>query len=1015
MRNLKKILALVLALVLSLSLVTIASGADFNDADEITLTEAVDVMTTIGVLEGHNTGDFAPQGTLTREQAAKIITYMLLGENADKLSVGSSRYSDVAVTRWSAPAIEYCATLGIVAGNGDDTFNPAGTLTGYAFAKMLLTALGYKAETEGFTGSSWTINVARYALEVGLGKNMGGITWGATLTREQAAQMALNAIKAPLVAYKDGATIIINGEKVSFGSGDAYYVTTTLAKEQRISKAQLSNSKEYTVEFGEKYFPKLVLNTDETDAFGRPVYTWSYDKEDIGTYVNTELLLASYTTSVKGGEIYSDIGSVASDYDLTYYVDGVTLSTTDTKAEAAKLAKKNDQNMYKSGKGVLTEVYADSDSEELSIVVINTYLAQAVSDYSKTTEKLTVRIYNAYSTSITRTLSNDDFDVADYKKDDVMLVTMAGSNPAVETVAAPEVVSNVSISTYSVDKDTAESGKYKLGSVTADGTKYSTAAKAFWDSAFLYDYNSNTQQLKDYTYNLYLDPYGYVVGVQNVEDTANYLFIAGYDVGSSVLAKTLDKALVIFPDGKMQTVTCYEKDGVADVAARDNSHVNAWYSYTVDKDGYYVINGKVADQFHDLDTGRVLDTQNPTLKGVKSGTVGDTIAYGNSESIYITVTADKSVDKTDGSIVDVTNITTGIRNTSIDMTENFVNPGGYGAYVMFDGNYVKYAVVVGEDGSVGSRFVYLTDGIAERSWAEDPGYYWSYDAVVNGELVTTENGKGGFNTLIEKDTNGNWLQGGALYKASYDANGYAKKMELMSDNWTTATTDNNKDNGYVQITSSGNTAFSATLRGQTIYFNTANYSKQYVMTDNDCVFYVQNTDTSTGKDYVRYDDIDAAMAATGAVTNETYYITGRMIAICDKTTGFAKTIIISDSKFENKNDNPGPIGPNTKTFNSVSATLNNATGSVEVKSACSDISGWNVHNASAKYSVTGNGKTYSFSDNNVSFSGNTFTTTAIPGLVVNAAGEYTVDVVVTFTGDAGETWTITGSTSFIKF
>ena len=149
MRNLKKILALVLALVLSLSLVTIASGADFNDADEIELTEAVDVMTAIGVLEGHNTGDFAPKGTLTREQAAKIITYMLLGDSADRLSVASTSFSDVAANHWSAADIEYCTTLGIIAGYGDGRFNPSGTLTGYAFAKMLLTALGYDATTEG--------------------------------------------------------------------------------------------------------------------------------------------------------------------------------------------------------------------------------------------------------------------------------------------------------------------------------------------------------------------------------------------------------------------------------------------------------------------------------------------------------------------------------------------------------------------------------------------------------------------------------------------------------------------------------------------------------------------------------------------------------------------------------------------------------------------------------------------------------------------------------------------------
>ena len=72
MRNLKKILALVLALVMSLSLVTIANAADFTDNDDISYEEAADVMNAIGIIEGFEDGSFDPDGTLTREQAAQL-------------------------------------------------------------------------------------------------------------------------------------------------------------------------------------------------------------------------------------------------------------------------------------------------------------------------------------------------------------------------------------------------------------------------------------------------------------------------------------------------------------------------------------------------------------------------------------------------------------------------------------------------------------------------------------------------------------------------------------------------------------------------------------------------------------------------------------------------------------------------------------------------------------------------------------------------------------------------------
>ena len=179
MRNLKKILALVLALVMSLSLVTIANASDFTDADDIAYEEAADVMSTIGVIEGFEDGSFDPDGTLTREQAAKLVTYMLLGDDAENIGIETSTFNDVALTRWSAPAIEYCVSLGIIDGAGDGNFYPAGQLTGVAFAKVLLTAIGYDSETEGLVGASWAVNTSALAAEVGAWTTVLRISCGA--------------------------------------------------------------------------------------------------------------------------------------------------------------------------------------------------------------------------------------------------------------------------------------------------------------------------------------------------------------------------------------------------------------------------------------------------------------------------------------------------------------------------------------------------------------------------------------------------------------------------------------------------------------------------------------------------------------------------------------------------------------------------------------------------------------------------------------------------------------------
>ena len=195
----KKLLALVLALVMSMSLVTISNAA-FKDADKIDYKEAVDVMNAVGVFIGDEKGNFNAKENLTREQAAKIIAYLELGSKAADAMVGGNTFTDVASSRWSAGFIAYCAQAGIVSGVGDGKFAPAGQLTALQFGKMLLVELGYDAKAAGMVGTDWAINTSKLMAKAKLMDKIDGSV-NQVLTREKAAQMTLNALKAPTVEY----------------------------------------------------------------------------------------------------------------------------------------------------------------------------------------------------------------------------------------------------------------------------------------------------------------------------------------------------------------------------------------------------------------------------------------------------------------------------------------------------------------------------------------------------------------------------------------------------------------------------------------------------------------------------------------------------------------------------------------------------------------------------------------------------------------------------------------------
>ncbi len=710
----KKLLALVLALVMSMSLVTISNAA-FKDADKIDYKEAVDVMNAVGVFIGDEKGNFNAKENLTREQAAKIIAYLELGSKAADALVGGATFTDVASSRWSAGFVGYCAQAGIVSGVGDSKFDPAGQLTALQFGKMLLVELGYDAKAEGMVGTDWAINTSK--LMAGT-KLMDGISGSVNqvLTREKAAQMCLNALEAPMVTYDTkGSTITVDGTKINFGASVAKYETSTVAKDQKISKEKLTSG-EYTVELGEKLYKDLKKNST-TDAFERPATEWMLKAKSIGTYADAADL--SYTATVEIGTIYSDLGlsKGIDDSKVTYYEDGRNQSSTWTQ-DIVKGSK-----VEKGGNGTLLEVYYNDDAESLTVIAINTYVGKITASYKASTTK------DAYVTFTAKTGAGSSYETDDsYSKDDIVLYTYSGKagDAGVKSMALAEKV------TGKMNGFTAEKN------VTVDGTTYKKSANGTSITPGM-----NTSVGKDVT--VYLDQYGYAAFV-DADDTLQYAVILAYEKGSRLESA---RAKLLFTDGttkKVDVKALKKNDGTTvtpvnlDDYASANSDLNQYdvVSYTVNSDEEYTLT--LAADARDAAVGSAKITKGiPSLAGTVSGnaynvgTASSGVLYANGKTTFLVID-ESGTDTTYTSYAGIANV------------PNIEWKGGtYTAPITLlteDNTIAKIVVVAKTKVSGETNNLYISDGSkavtfikggsAGQSYTKELGYYYEYDAIIDG-------------------------------------------------------------------------------------------------------------------------------------------------------------------------------------------------------------------------------------------------------------------------------------------
>ena len=782
----KKFLSLVLALVMTMSLVTISAGAkDFTDDSKINYEEAVDVMSALKVIDGYADGSFNPQGSLTRGAAAKIICNLILGPTtASALSADTAPYKDVPTNHTFAGYIAYCQQQGIISGYADGTFRPAATLTNYAFLKMLLGALGYNAEIEGYIGDNWSIQVAKQALATGLTKGLDGELNGTDYaTREQACLYALNTLKATMVDYDAKITANVNGATVTVGHSIATDVKWNIA-----SKSDGNIKDDDYVQFAEKYFTNLELEIGN-GIYGRPANTWKLKKSEIGAYTSIDPTYV-YTEGTDSGDVYKDLGKgVIEDYDWTVFVNGEEVAGK----QIVLPVKGSDDEYDYTGEGTVTEVYVDIDEETVTVIEYNHYLGQVTKVKTDDDgEYITVKILSDGAK-----LDDKTFYVEGYEEDDYVVFTVDYDEDEKDNVIGevfePDTVT-AEVTRVENDKEEVVKGKFGNTYLRADGAKYTytdgdDSAKFTQQDHMVYDLDDQGVKVHpelNEEYVLYLDPNGYVLAFEKAEeDASKYLWVKDSDeeMKDWVAKVTLDDGTTAKVDLKNKYKPMNKKDD--DVAIKwiekntyskdgfTNIDEQIW-KYSASDAGVYTLT-EVDTKF--LPEKEVIpeNGQHNEDKYDDGGFLKNPDAKINNGKAYVTADGTTFIVDKKTIFVDVENDKAYVGYDEVPNVDN-----AQLAYVL-DGKIADVVFILEGDIYDKDSTYFMLEKTTRESLKYDGDHYWEYSkAYVNGEKTSVYVSYDAASDTV--------LKAGVLYKATKTIDEqYITEIEVVKKDVVTPT------------------------------------------------------------------------------------------------------------------------------------------------------------------------------------------------------------------------------------
>ena len=730
----KKLLAMVLALVMTLSLAVSANA--FKDDKSISddYAEAVAVLNGMGVFKGYEDGSFKPEGNITRAEVATIVYRIYTADVAknDKsgLYATYNKFSDMAGASWAAGYIGYCANASLVKGYPDGTFKPSGNVTGYEVLAMILRAVGYDKNNE-FSGADWALHVAQTAQQLGVLDNVAKTTdLNAPASRELVAELLFQGIQKDQVTYTP-----------AFG-----YVTDKVT-----GKANSS--------LGTKNFN--LKSAADKDEWGRPAKTWIYNTGDKSTTFVSKPD-ASYTVATTECDIAHDI-SLKENKEFTLYTNG--------SVNGSKYVVQPLDTVQKLGaQGTLLEVYKDAKV----IVAIDTFLAK-VTDVKEATydpqghlKAPAMITLTVYSTAAGETVVLTDKDANyGYVKGDYVLVNAYTNNTVNNTTGVVTVntvkVTSTPVATYG-SKNVADYAEIvgKADSIegaqtfiwynnlkhTVNGTNY--------DDAKWFKLDEAGTETTNHTW--FFDSYGNLIGAVDIATQYTYGIIENIQWQNPALSNGYAQATIRYIDGTTETKVVTSINGKPLTYANSGSNVtrpvslaNGYVSTTMQEnaaeffgtDLYRIetaADGTVALKhvFH-TDSNTNYDSQltNATIKGNGTLTalaaITGTPASGDNHSVIYTNSNTTFMVRTG-------NLTKGFTYTVVKGYENVANyTGATVDYVNLDGDsYADYVYITGDadDASYFGMF-YLTNNVAQQYLKANGGTdYYELTGILDGKATT---------------------------------------------------------------------------------------------------------------------------------------------------------------------------------------------------------------------------------------------------------------------------------------